>query len=161
MGRLARTTDRARRAVSRCEHCGDDHGCMQYCRPIDPLAAYRETMARLERECIAHNELKRRVAQLAESLVLAEEGAQEPTPIETVEVIVNDLVRDYASLRVNFVDCVKQQGRDLRKALREALGIAECFNMYVPKFPAVGGPTLAERRLVELGKLAEEPEGHA
>lgn len=43
--------------MSRCEHCGDDHCGGVACRPLDSLAAYRETVAIADR-------LRVRVAEL-------------------------------------------------------------------------------------------------
>lgn len=35
--------------MSRCLHCGDDHGCNEYCAPLNPIAEYRKALKEIER----------------------------------------------------------------------------------------------------------------
>lgn len=61
--------------------------------------------------------------------------------------------------RVEFVGIVAENERlrgeieQLKAARDEACDIAEYLHTYVPKFPAVGGPTQSERRVAELRKV--------
>lgn len=65
--------------------------------------------------------------------------------------------RTYSMDVTTLLRLMDPEGRSkLEKGLVESIGIAECFNNHVPKFPAVGGPTAAEKRLIELRKLVPE-----
>jgi DNA repair exonuclease SbcCD ATPase subunit len=47
----------------------------------------------------------------------------------------------------------EQQLAEMTKARDEACEIAETLSTYVPKFPAVGGPTMTDKRIATLRKV--------